>query len=104
MSNAEVRFCVVEDQEQVDKMLEVRDQWPQLSHIFYDDPRGLRKYMEPGLSSMEDLLTSGEAFARQNPDFYHQQVEQGQAEDVAAMFLRLEPRVIPRALSTRTSH
>jgi long-chain acyl-CoA synthetase len=86
MSNAEVRFCVVEDQEQVDKMLEVRDQWPQLSHIFYDDPRGLRKYMEPGLSSMEDLLTSGEAFARQNPDFYHQQVEQGQSEDVAAMF------------------
>jgi long-chain acyl-CoA synthetase len=31
-------------------------------------------------------LTSGEAFARQNPDFYHQQVEQGQSEDVAAMF------------------
>jgi long-chain acyl-CoA synthetase len=86
MSNAEVRFCVVENQEQVDKMLEVRDQCPNLSHIFYDDPKGLRKYFQPGLIAMEELMSSGHAFAIQSPDFYQQQVEQGQADDVAAMF------------------
>ncbi|HAJ14575.1 MAG TPA: long-chain fatty acid--CoA ligase, partial [Comamonadaceae bacterium] len=42
INNAEVRFAVVEDQEQVDKMLEIREQCPQLGHVFYDDPRGLR--------------------------------------------------------------
>ena len=86
MSNAEVRFCVVENQEQVDKMLEVRDQCPHLSHIYYDDPKGLRKYFQPGLISMEELMSAGHAFAIQSPDFYQQQVEQGQADDVAAMF------------------
>ena len=44
LTNAEVRFCVVEDQEQVDKMLEVRERCPALAHIIYDDPRGLRNY------------------------------------------------------------
>ena len=35
---------IVEDQEQVDKLLEVLPQYPGLKHIFYDDPRGLRNY------------------------------------------------------------
>ena len=86
INNAEVRFCVVEDHEQVDKMLEVREQCPQISHIFYDDPRGLRKYDAPGLSSIEELLAAGEVFAKQHPDFYQQEVDKGHTDDVAAMF------------------
>jgi long-chain acyl-CoA synthetase len=86
INNAEVRFCVVEDQEQVDKMLEVRAQCPQIAHIFYDDPRGLRHYDQPGLQSLDELLAAGEAFAKVHPDFFAAQVEQGQPDDVAAMF------------------
>ena len=70
LNNAEVRFCVVEDQEQVDKLLEIREQCPQIAHIFFDDPRGLRKYDEPGLASVEELLAAGAVFAKQHPDFY----------------------------------
>ena len=84
--NAEVRFCVVEDQEQVDKMLEVREQCPQLTHIYYDDPRGLRKYTEAGLDALHALIAAGEVFAAQHPQFYGDQVAQAQATDVAAMF------------------
>ena len=58
LNNAEVRFAVVEDQEQVDKLLEIRDQCPRIEHIFFDDPRGLRKYDEPGLASVEELLAA----------------------------------------------
>jgi len=47
INNAEVRFAVAEDQEQVDKLLEIREQCPQLQAIWYDDPRGLRNYREP---------------------------------------------------------
>jgi len=86
MTNADVRLCVVEDQEQVDKMLEVRESYPALERIYFDNPRGLRKYEEPGLGSMDELLAAGEAFAKQHPDFYKAQVALGSQEDVAAMF------------------
>ena len=86
MTNAEVRLCVVEDQEQVDKMLEVRETYAALEHIYFDDPRGLRKYDEPGLGSVDELLAAGEAFAKQHPHFYKEQVEVGTQDDVAAMF------------------
>ncbi len=86
MTNAEVRLCVVEDQEQVDKMLEVRESYPALAHIYFDDPRGLRKYDEPGLGSVDELLAAGAVFSKQHLDFYKEQVAMGVKEDVAAMF------------------
>ena len=86
INNAEVRFVVVEDQEQVDKMLEVREQCPQLSHIWYDDPRGLRNYDQPGLAGLDELIGAGSAHAKAHPQLFSSQVEQGQPADVAAMF------------------
>ncbi|WP_332752372.1 AMP-binding protein, partial [Hydrogenophaga sp.] len=86
INNAEVRFCVVEDQEQVDKMLEIREQCPQLSHIYYDDPRGLRNYDQPGLGGMEELIAAGQAHAQAHPQLFREQVAAGQPDDVAAMF------------------
>src|SRR5688572_26549959 len=62
INNAGVRFAFAEDQEQVDKLLEAREQCPQLTAIYYDDPRGLRKYSEPGLQSLDMLIATGPAF------------------------------------------
>jgi long-chain acyl-CoA synthetase len=86
INNAEVRFAVVEDQEQVDKMLEIREQCPQLAHIFFDDPRGLRNYNEPGLVAVDSLLDAGVAFAAANPGFYKAEVAKVNPDDVGAMF------------------
>ncbi len=86
ITNAEVRFCVVEDQEQVDKMLEVRESCPGLAHIFYDDPRGLRNYQEDGLLAVDQLLESGRAFAASQPGFFKAEVGKLRPDDVAAMF------------------
>jgi long-chain acyl-CoA synthetase len=86
INNAEVRFAVVEDQEQVDKMLEIRDRCPQLAHIYYDDPRGLRNYTEEGLGGLAELVAAGEVFAQQHPAFFQQEVDKASPEDVAAMF------------------
>src|SRR5210317_633800 len=44
LDNADVKIALVEDQEQVDKLLEIRDRAPRLEHIIYDDTRGLRFY------------------------------------------------------------
>lgn len=86
MANADVRFAVVEDQEQVDKMLEVREQHPALAQIYYADPRGLRNYAETGLHSLESLAQNGDAWAKQHPGFFQEAVNRIQPDDVAAMF------------------
>ncbi|MBK0391649.1 AMP-dependent synthetase/ligase [Ramlibacter algicola] len=86
INNAEVRMAIVEDQEQVDKLLEVREQCPQLQSIWYDDPRGLRNYGDPGLASLDSLLDAGRQFAAQQPGFFRAQVDSVSPDDVAALF------------------
>ena len=86
ITNADVRLALVEDQEQVDKLLEIRPQCPLIDTLIYDDPRGLRNYEEPGLQSLDDLIAAGEAFAASNPAFFTGEVEKAVPGDVAAMF------------------
>jgi long-chain acyl-CoA synthetase len=86
IGNAEVAFAIVEDQEQVDKMIEVRASCPRLSRIWFDDPRGLRHYDEPGLGPLDALVAAGRAWDEQHPGFFEAEVEKALASDVAALF------------------
>ncbi|NBX20694.1 MAG: long-chain fatty acid--CoA ligase, partial [Betaproteobacteria bacterium] len=86
INNAEVRFAFAEDQEQVDKLLEVREQCSQLQHIYFDDPRGLRNYDQLGLAGMDELQAAGKAFAAIHPAFFRDEVAKIAHTDVAAMF------------------
>ena len=86
ITNAEVQLALVEDQEQVDKLLEIREQCPLLQHIIYDDPRGLRNYEESALTALDQLIENGAAMAAKQPSFFADEVAKGQADDVAAMF------------------
>ncbi len=86
INNAEVRFAFAEDQEQVDKLLEIRESCPQLQHIFFDEPRGLRNYSEPGLMALDQLIEKGKAFASIQPGWYAAEVAKAKPDDVAAMF------------------
>jgi long-chain acyl-CoA synthetase len=83
VDHAEARFAVVEDQEQVDKLLHVRAQCPRLEYIIYDDPRGLRHYRNDCLLSLTELKARGEAFDRQHPGHVERELAAGRAEDVA---------------------
>ncbi len=86
INNAGVAFAVVEDQEQVDKVLELRTPCPQLAHIWYDDPRGLRHYDEPGLASLDALIEAGRAEHARQPAFFQAEVDKGRPDDVSSMF------------------
>ena len=84
--NAEVGFAIVEDQEQVDKLLEIGPQCPRLARIWFDDPRGLRKYDAPGLASLDALIEAGRAFNTAHPGHVEAEGAKAQPGDVAAMF------------------
>ena len=84
--NAEIRFAIVEDQEQVDKMLEVREQHADLTTIVYDDPRGMRNYTQSGLTSFDALLKLGEETLAARPSLVDDEIALGSPDDTAALF------------------
>ncbi|MGB3290609.1 MAG: AMP-binding protein [Burkholderiaceae bacterium] len=86
LQDAQVRVAIVENQEQVDKMLEVSDRCPDLTFVVYDDPRGLRNYQEDKLLAFERLLELGAEHAASHPSFVDQAIAAIQPGDAAAMF------------------
>lgn len=85
LQDAGVRIAIVEDQEQVDKLLEIKEQCPDLQHIVYDDPRGLRHYTQPYLHGLDEVVAAGAIHDRNHPDFLDAEIAKGQADDVAIM-------------------
>ncbi len=85
LQDAGVRFAIVEDQEQVDKLLEIKDQLPALEHIIYDDPRGMRHYNQTFLHDVHELMEMGRIHDRNHPDFLNREIEQGHFDDVSVM-------------------
>lgn len=86
LQDAEVRVAIVEDQEQVDKMLEACDSCPELAFVVYDDPRGLRNYQEDKLLAFERLMELGADHAAAHPSFVDEAIAAIKPDDAAAMF------------------
>ncbi len=80
---AKIVFC--EDEEQVDKILELGDAIPSMRHIIYSDPRGMRKYDDPRLMDASELVTLGEKRAAREPQLYDSLVDATKGEDVAIL-------------------
>ncbi len=83
LNDAEIAYAIVEDQEQVDKMLEARPQVPSLSHVYFDDPRGMRNY--EGVIGIEALEAQGRAFDAEHPGWYDAEVAKGSTDDISVM-------------------
>ena len=76
VDHAEARFAVAEDQEQVDKLLVVKEHYPQLEAIIYDNPRGMRHYKQEFLHDFAAMQALGRAFDAEQADFFLAEVEQ----------------------------
>ncbi len=59
LDHSEARFVLVEDQEQADKVLSIRDALPRLRRIIVDDMRGLEGYQDPMLVGLEAVAEGG---------------------------------------------
>jgi len=71
------RLILAADQQQVDKVLEVRDRLPALETILYSDPRGMRGYRQPGLVGLDEVERRGREVAAREPRSFAEQVEKG---------------------------
>ena len=76
-------FVLAEDQEQVDKMLDLRESCPQLDHVLFDDPRGMGAYTDTGLLSWSALITSGQSRLQADPSLRTQLLQRARPGDVA---------------------
>lgn len=85
LQDAEIQFAVVEDQEQVDKMLEIESQVPLLKHVIYDDPRGMRHYTQTLLMGLEELQQMGLIHDRNQSDFLNGEIDKGSSDDISVM-------------------
>ncbi len=85
LAHAECRFAVVENQEQVDKLLEIKDRLPLLETIIYHFPRGMRHYTQDFLHLYADVQDKGREFDTASPGFHDGEVAKGAGADLAIM-------------------
>lgn len=85
LDDADVRFALVEDQEQTDKMYEVKEQYEALEAVIYEDPKGMRDYDKAFCNYIDDVQTRGREFMAQNPDYLDGEIAKGDNKDVSVI-------------------
>ena len=83
MNHAEVSVVVAEDQEQVDKIIALKDQLPALKLVVYEDPRGMSQYRSSGLRSLDEVEELGRRFGAEHPGYFEAEIDRGRPDDVA---------------------
>ena len=83
IDHSESRMIICEDQEQVDKILEMKDKLPLVEAVIYDDPKGMRHYDYPFLQSLERVQEMAATFAASHPGYWDAEVGKGRGGDLA---------------------
>jgi len=85
LENSDSSFVVAHDQEQVDKLLSIKDQLPLLEKIIHWDIKGLWGYDRPDLLSMREVMEIGRRFGEENPRLFDEMIDRGSADDIALL-------------------
>jgi len=83
LENSDAKFAIVQNQEQTDKLLEIKDRLPHLEYICYEEPRGMHDYTQEFVFYYKDVQQTGRAFHGENPDYFLHEVDQGQGSDIS---------------------
>lgn len=83
--NSEAKFAIVQDQEQIDKFLQIKGELPLLKNIIYWNYKGLAHYDDPILKGYREVLRMGERYEEEHPGLFEQSVEAGRADDICAL-------------------
>ena len=83
LKNSDSKFVVARDQEQVDKVLQVKNELPLLKKVIVIDMKGLRRYKDPLIISFNETEKMGRTLHEQMPNFFEESIRSTRAEEVA---------------------
>ncbi len=83
VEHAEARFIIAENQEQVDKALEIREQCPRVECVIYCDPKGLRKYDPQVVMDIQTVMARGRELLKADPDKVNSEIQKGKSSDTS---------------------
>lgn len=98
LEHSECRFIIANDQEQVDKLLQIKNSLPLIQKIIYWDPKGLRNYEDPILISFEKLLDLGQKRDVEKPDEFDSLITHGKGEDVCLLLYTSGTTGLPKGV------
>lgn len=97
LNRIQASYVIAQDQEQVDKLLEKREELAHIRRLIYIDPTGMRTYRkDPWLISYRELLELGESLDKENPDIFRKEIWEGKPGDVALMIMTSGTTGIPK--------
>ena len=85
-AHSDAKFAVVNDQEQTDKFLEIKDELPSLKRVIYWDPKGLKNYDDPMLIGFSEVIKLGKEYEKAHPGLFEQNIEKVKEDDVAFIY------------------
>lgn len=96
INRIEARYVVVQDQEQIDKLVENRGELPSVERVIYIDPTGMRNYDDEWLIPFSRVLSLGEERHKAFPDLFDTELAKGKPEDVALMIMTSGTTGLPK--------
>lgn len=98
VNHSDSRFIIAEDQEQVDKILEIKGKLPLLQKAIYWDPKGMRLYDEPLLMSFEQLMALGRDYDREHPEAFEDNISHITGDDLCLLFYTSGTTGVPKGV------
>lgn len=83
VTDSDSTFVVAHDQEQVDKLLQIKEDLPLVKKVIYWDPKGLWNYDDPILISFTEMIELGKDYERNHPGLFEESIENGKGEEIA---------------------
>lgn len=99
-----IRYALAEDQEQVDKLLLIREKHPELELIIYDDPRGLSNNQPPGTVAFTEVLAAGRARLEREPGLQEDLLRRASVHDVAVLMHSSGTTGLPKGIPLKHGH
>lgn len=103
VSHSDSKFVVAHDQEQVDKLLQIKDELPLLKRVIYWDPKGLWNYDDPILMSFERVIELGREYEKFHPGLFEENIDKGSGDDIGVFCYTSGTTGLPKAAMLRQS-